>query len=236
MPQTIKVSTPDHIEFEYQLAGIGSRFAAVTLDHLFQFFGWLGIAIIYTNFIAAGVVEMSAIITVIVFLFIFAYFLLFEWLSGGQTPGKKIMGLRVMYEDGRPLDFGASAIRNILRIADFLPAFYGLGVTVMFINPKVQRLGDLAGGTIVVIERPIRRGVAAPSRPKVETKPAAFALQRQDREAAIRFLDRRAELDYQLRRELATKISRSIAERANMDVAEALRDPEAFLEHVATSE
>ena len=56
MPQTIKVSTPDHIEFEYQLAGIGSRFAAVTLDHLFQFFGWLGIAIIYTNFIAAGVV------------------------------------------------------------------------------------------------------------------------------------------------------------------------------------
>src|SRR5688572_3311931 len=188
MPQTIKVSTPDHIEFEYQLAGIGSRFAAVALDHIFQFLGWLAIVIIYTNVITGGVVEFSAILTVAVFLLVFAYFVLFEWLGGGQTPGKKIMGLRVMYEDGRPVDFAASAIRNVLRLADFLPAVYGLGVTVMFISPKSQRLGDLAGGTIVVIERPVRRAIGQPSRPTVpDAQPTGFGLTREDREAAVRF-------------------------------------------------
>jgi uncharacterized RDD family membrane protein YckC len=237
MPQTIKVSTPDHIEFEYQLAGIGSRFAAVALDHLFQFLVWLAIFIIYVNFFAEAVVEASAILTVAIFLLIFAYFLLFEWLGGGQTPGKKIMGLRVMYEDGRPIDFGSSAIRNILRLADFLPVAYGLGVTVMFVSPKSQRLGDLAGGTIVVIERPIRRTTGQPSRPTVpEPQQTGFGLTREDREAAIRFLERRAELDHQLRRELGIKISRRIAERANIDIESALQDPEAFLESVARSE
>jgi hypothetical protein len=174
---------------------------------------------------------------VAVFLLVFAYFVLFEWLGGGQTPGKKIMGLRVMYEDGRPVDFAASAIRNVLRLADFLPAVYGLGVTVMFISPKSQRLGDLAGGTIVVIERPLRRAITQPSRPTVPSaQPTGFGLTREDREAAVRFLERRAELDYQLRKELAIKISRSIAERAQIEVESALRDPEAFLESVARSE
>src|SRR5687767_13302617 len=135
MPQTITVATPDHIEFEYQLAGIGSRFAAVAIDHLIQFGVWLLLLFVYSSIAITGVVEFSAILTVAVFLLVFAYFLLFEWLWGGQTPGKKSMGLRVMYSDGRPIDFGASAIRNILRLADFLPAAYGLGVAAMFISP-----------------------------------------------------------------------------------------------------
>lgn len=237
MPQTITVSTPDHIELEFQLAGIGSRFAAVALDHLIQFAFWMLMVFAFTLLSVDGFVEFNALLTVLVFLLIFAYFLLFEWLWGGQTPGKKITGLRVMYDDGRPVDFAGSAIRNILRLADFLPGVYGLGLTAMFISPKLQRLGDMAASTIVVIERPLRRGTVTVERPSVsESQPTGFGLTREDREAAIRFLERRAELDHQLRRELAIKISRRIAERAHVEVESALQNPEAFLESVARSE
>jgi uncharacterized RDD family membrane protein YckC len=237
MPQTITVSTPDHIELEFQLAGIGSRFAAVALDHIIQFAFWLLLMFASTLLSADGFVEFDALLTVVVFLLIFAYFLFFEWLWGGQTPGKKITGLRVMYEDGRPVDFAGSAIRNILRLADVLPVVYGLGLTAMFISPKLQRLGDMAASTIVVIERPIRRNAAVAERPTIGVgPPTGFGLTRDDREAAIRFLERRAELEHQLRRELAIKISRRIAERAHIDVESALQNPEAFLESVAKSE
>ena len=95
----------------------------------------------------------------------------------------------------------------------------------------------MAASTIVVIERPLRRGSVVPERPTLSAQPpTGFGLTREDREAAIRFLERRAELDHQLRRELAIKMSRRIAERAHIDVESALQNPEAFLESVARSE
>lgn len=236
MPQTIRVATPDHIEFVYQLAGIGSRFAAAAVDHLIQFGLYLLVVFVVEVAALSWFVEVSAAVIVLIFVVVFGYFLLFEWLWGGQTPGKKTMGLRVMYDDGRPLDFSASAIRNILRLADFLPIAYGLGVTAMFISPKLQRIGDIACGTIVVIERPIRQSVLQATRPTAEPQSVGFGLDRADREAAIRFLERRSELDHSLRREIAVKLASRIAERAHFDQQGAVADPEAFLERIARSE
>ena len=71
----------------------------------------------------------------------------------GQTPGKRLARLRVIRLDGRPVTLSESLIRNLVRLVDFLPAFYGVGVVTMFIHPQSRRLGDLAAGTLVVHER-----------------------------------------------------------------------------------
>jgi uncharacterized RDD family membrane protein YckC len=235
MPQTVKVSTPDHIEFEYHVAGIGTRFCALAVDHLIQFGLLLAVVFGYAAFGMDVFFEMSALMTVLTFAIMFLYFLLFEWLWAGLTPGKRSVGIRVIYEDGRPLDFAGSSIRNVLRLADFLPALYGLGIAAMFVSPKSQRLGDMAGGTLVVVQRAVQRNPFPAPRPKAEEQPT-FGLTKEDRHAAQRFVERRIELGYGPRKELALKLARRIAERANYDVAGALADPEGFLERVARSE
>jgi hypothetical protein len=86
------------------------------------------------------------------------YFLLFEWLWHGQTPGKRVVGIRVIHLTGTGLTFGQAAVRNILRVADglpllvmdFFPLLYGVGFVVAACTPENRRLGDLAAGTLVV--------------------------------------------------------------------------------------
>ena len=79
--------------------------------------------------------------------------MLFEVLGGGRTPGKRWTGLRVVRSGGRRSRFTRSAMRNILRLIDILPGFYGVGMAVIFVTPHNQRLGDLAAGTLVVRDR-----------------------------------------------------------------------------------
>jgi uncharacterized RDD family membrane protein YckC len=81
------------------------------------------------------------------------YFLFFETVFHGRTPGKRLTGLRVVSEDGRQLGWSASLLRNLMRMVDSLPAGYLLGVVSMIASPRVQRLGDLVAGTIVIRER-----------------------------------------------------------------------------------
>lgn len=83
----------------------------------------------------------------------FLYFILFEGLWNGLTPGKKLIGIRVRMTDGTPITFAASLYRNLFRAADFLPILYLAGSVLCFLNPRSQRLGDLAAGTMVVHER-----------------------------------------------------------------------------------
>ncbi len=84
----------------------------------------------------------------------FGYFTLFEMSSRGQTPGKRRVGLRVIREGGYPLSFAASFLRNLLRIVDFLPFGYAVGVTAAVLGSRWQRLGDLAARPRVVGAHP----------------------------------------------------------------------------------
>ena len=79
-----------------------------------------------------------------------SYFIFLEWLGNGQTIGKRIFGLRVIADDGSPAGFTAVLVRNLLRVVDFLPSFYGLGLLAIVLSSRSQRLGDLAAGTFVV--------------------------------------------------------------------------------------
>ena len=157
----LEVETPDHVVLRYDLAGAGNRGFAAVLDFLlatiiaFAAFMLLGVAAAALLGVAGALTEaslsaVSGFTLIVTLVLIWAYFILLEWLWNGQTIGKRIFKLRVINEDGSPARFTAVLIRNLLRLVDFLPAFYGVGVLVIVLSPKSQRLGDLAAGTYVV--------------------------------------------------------------------------------------
>ena len=93
---------------------------------------------------------LGAIGGILVFALFWGYYMVFEVTSNGQTLGKRALGLRVIKDGGYPIGFADSAIRNLVRVVDFLPFFYGAGLLTMLINGNWKRLGDLAAGTLVV--------------------------------------------------------------------------------------
>lgn len=173
-----QVLSTEKVPFSYRVAGLGSRFLAWLFDALAVAVLWFagGLIGIVLDMRRPG---MGTAVTLLWgFVVLWGYFLLFEWLWLGQTPGKRLLGLRVIQWDGTEINLYQSAIRNILRIADALPlplpVMCGfLGFAVAACNRENRRLGDLAAGTLVVhVERgqkPIRalqdgRGEAARER------------------------------------------------------------------------
>lgn len=235
MPDYIRLSTPDHIELEYQLAGIGTRAAAVLLDHLIQF------AVLLVLLIVIGLVPIApptkdTLAIIFIFVVTFGYFILFEWLWKGQTPGKRATGLRVMRDDGRPVGLAAAFLRNILRPVDFIPFGYFAAIVSVFANPHLKRLGDLAASTIVVVERRVQGPIAAEF--ESTASPAgmfASTLSLSEREIAAKFLQRRHEMSLEIRRMLGVKIAAALAERTGYDRQKAVINPEPFLEDIARS-
>jgi uncharacterized RDD family membrane protein YckC len=146
------VATPERVSFDYQVAGLGTRAIAQALD-LSILLGVL-IAVFFVAVAAGSIGVDNGILTLVVvigaFITVFGYFWVSEALWSGQTVGKKAFRLRVVGDRGEPLTFMQAGIRNIVRIVDFLPYAYGVGLVVLFVNGKGKRLGDLAAGTIVV--------------------------------------------------------------------------------------
>ena len=159
--ETLIIETPERVPLHFALASLGNRFLACAFDHALQVLLLLVVFMIFS--ISGDVLKMQglsdapkwlqAILVIAVFLLWSSYFTLFEWLSNGQTPGKRWLKLRVIREDGRPITFWAAAVRNLLRICDMMPApFYSVGLITVFISNRDQRAGDLVAGTVVVRE------------------------------------------------------------------------------------
>lgn len=160
--ETLDIETPENVAFGYQVAGIGSRFLATLLDTILV--GLLQVVVIIVLSLIVRAFDGStfadqlsswiiAIFGVIAALFYWGYYVFFEMLWNGQSPGKRWVGLRVIRSDGTPITISESLIRNLARIVDFLPAAYGIGIITMFIDKQSRRLGDLAAGTLVVNDR-----------------------------------------------------------------------------------
>ncbi len=170
--ETLIIETPERVQLEFALASIGNRFLAVAVDHFIQYFiifliAWAAVSMLGTG--GAGSVggaeaifsEMPkwtvALLIIAMFLAFASYFIIFEWLWNGQTPGKRLLKLRVIREDGRPLTLWEAIARNLLRICDAIPGFvlpvYSVGLIVIFLSDKDQRLGDIFAGTVVIRER-----------------------------------------------------------------------------------
>jgi uncharacterized RDD family membrane protein YckC len=170
--ETLIIETPERVPLAFGLASIGNRFLAVAIDHFIQYFSifvvaWLVISLSGFNVYNADskaselFQEMPkwtlAILIVVVFLIFAGYFIVFEWLWNGQTPGKRLLKLRVIREDGRPITFWEVLARNLLRIFDAVPGFvipvYSVGLITIFLSGRDQRIGDVFAGTVVVRER-----------------------------------------------------------------------------------
>lgn len=155
------IETPENVELQRRLAGIGSRFIAGFLDNLLIVLMYLVVFILLLvvgiNVVAdigfSSTAEMWALAIIILtaFLIYWGYFILFEMLTNGQSPGKKYMKIRVVQVEGSGISFNSIAIRNLLRVVDAI-GFYAVAGIAMFVTKKVQRLGDLAAGTVVISE------------------------------------------------------------------------------------
>lgn len=149
----------------------------------------------------AGIFAVAALLALI------GYPLIFETLNGGRTPGKVAFGLRVVMADGGSLSFTAAAIRNVLRLIDFLPWFYAVGVVSVLVTSRRTRLGDLAAGTIVVRD-PAKAGPPVPTVARPEGSPWDVTAVRSEEIVAIRqLLARRASLLPDRREQLFGKLA-----------------------------
>src|SRR6266508_6259211 len=152
LPDTdLVVATPERVSFDYQVAGLATRGIAQILD-LLILAGVLGALYFAALGIGAAGAEAAAYLVAVIgsFIVIFGYFWTCEAFWSGQTVGKKVFRLRAVGDRGEPMTFIQAGIRNVIRIIDFLPYAYGVGLVVLFINGRGKRLGDLAAGTIVV--------------------------------------------------------------------------------------
>jgi uncharacterized RDD family membrane protein YckC len=158
--ETLIIETPERVPLHFALASIGNRFLACAFDHFLQTLVYFLLYIVVVNIVnGLSYSGMSsapkwavALFYIAQFLIWISYFVIFEWLWNGQTPGKRWLRLRVIREDGRPITFWEAAVRNLLRFVDILP-LYSIGLISIFISSRDQRVGDLFAGTVVVRER-----------------------------------------------------------------------------------
>jgi uncharacterized RDD family membrane protein YckC len=160
------IDTPEQVELEYSVAGVGSRFVAVLLDMLMIGAFFVVEVVVLVVIGAASLASPAAgklgeaagkwFLAFVIFInfgIVWGYFALFEAYWHGQTPGKRVMKLRVIKDSGRQITLFEALARNLLRVVDWMPSLYLVGVITMLCNKRNQRLGDLAAGTMVVHER-----------------------------------------------------------------------------------
>ena len=163
--EQIDITTPEHVSLKFHLAGLGSRGAAHIIDWLILLalffsgsFGLIKLGVDFFPFLfetVSGYV-LAAIILALFFLF-WGYFILFEFFLAGRTPGKMLIGIRVIQDNGQSITFLSSVLRNVLRVIDLLPTLYLLGILMIFFHSKHKRIGDLAAGTIIIYEKKRQR-------------------------------------------------------------------------------
>ena len=214
--QRLQVETPEHVMLDLEIAGVGSRALAALLDLLIMVGSGIGVLIVLAIFAGFGVTIGSiggAILLFVGFLVWTGYFMLFEGLRQGQTPGKRIVGIRVVSDTGNAVSMGAAAARNLLRIADFMPPPYLIGGVLVALHPRGKRLGDMVAGTVVARDRPFQ--LAAQTARTVETQaPLSLIPELADAEFRLlaKFESRQAQLAQPARLRLAASLARRLAD------------------------
>src|SRR5271167_2590756 len=158
----LTIETPEQTAIEFPLAGIGSRFIAIAIDSLLRVGFLIVLGIIVALFGWGGLLSnirwqwTIALLIIAYFLLETGYFAFFEVIWNGQTPGKRWTHLRVIKDSGRAVGVPDAILRNLMRIVDYLPSLYAVGVVTILISGENKRLGDYAAGTVVVHEKPLQ--------------------------------------------------------------------------------
>lgn len=255
MDERLSITTPERVAVEYEVAGLGSRFAAALVDGFIQS---ALLAVLVGALVAFGSLSCEpligamerhsrgepdalahflsgrfmAVVTVSLFAVQVLYHVGFEALRDGQTPGKRLLGIRVVRNGGYPLGPGGAILRNLLRPLDFLPAFFGAGLVVALVTARTQRLGDLAAGTLVVRER--AGDLAETLLPPLPAAagPVAVTLSAEERALLQGFLDRRDGFEAPARARLAARLAVGLRRRHG-DLGSPALPAERYLERLA---
>ncbi len=140
--QHLEVETPEHVLLDYEIAGLGSRGLAALVDMAILLVTL--VALTWLGFWVSARLEAISVMALVAFLgfaLTWGYFTVFEGLREGQTPGKRLLGIRVIQETGHAITLRESAIRNLVRFADFLPPPYLIGALTVALHPRARRLG-----------------------------------------------------------------------------------------------
>jgi uncharacterized RDD family membrane protein YckC len=211
----VNIITPENIAFQYRLAGPFRRIWAYLIDVLIRVAIYIVIAIVLG--IAFGITGLGGLgdglTYVLLFFLSWFYPGIFEALWNGQTPGKRLMHIRVLTIEGQPIQGWQAILRNFLRAADCMPVmFYQLGLWSAAVNDRFQRLGDIASGTMVVVEEPQRHfGVAKITEPEAirlaGLLPAGFRPSRSLARALSTYVQRRQVFAWRRRAEIAMHLA-----------------------------
>lgn len=243
--ERIKVDTPEQISLEFPLAGIGSRFMALTVDTVLQvllyiagIFALIGTAK-YARSLPAWLGRLPgswapALLVIFLFCVYWGYFAFFEIIWKGQTPGKRLAGIRVIKDSGRPLNVYEAIGRNLLRGVDWLPGMYVTGIVSMMISRLNQRLGDHLVGSIVVHDKRAEeiRPDWSSSVAKTSSNPQLSKITPEELVLIETYLQRRFSLEFGVRDATAQQIATRIAAKTGIERApnQSLDD---FLESIA---
>ena len=245
----LNIETPEQVDLRLPIAGIGSRFLAVLADSILQIVAELLLLLFFAVFLNASELEhfnevsetahkwLVAGAVLFQFLLFWGYFALFEAFWNGQTPGKRLVKIRVIKDSGRQITLFEALARNLIRVVDLLPNFYLVGLISMLCNRQQKRLGDFVAGTIVIHERSreqplsghnsrsITASVYQPPAPEYVQRAGAFQppadaiarLRAEDLNVIESFLARALDFDLSTRTEIAGRIATSVF--VKMDVA-----------------
>ncbi len=224
LSNAVEVETPELVVLSYTIAGVGSRAYAALIDYvicaLFVFLADLGITVFFAR--GGGLVRSASsslaitLIILIQFAVLWGYYVLFEAVNDGRTPGKQLQRLRVVRDGGYSVTFGSSAVRNLMRIVDMQPILmYGVGMVSVMLSKSGKRLGDMAAGTIVVKEGLVRQpAFAEPGGGFSASKEAPrlhAALTAAEFDLLDRFSQRQRDLDPARRAIIATQLAERFA-------------------------
>lgn len=207
---TRSIETPEGVELQLHVAGPVVRACAWTVDVLIRTLIYASVSIALGIFGKLGL----AVVLIMVFLLEWFYPVYFE-VRTGYTPGKKIFNLLVCQDNGTPVSWQASVIRNLLRIADFLPFCYGFGLTSMLFSRDFKRLGDRAAGTLVVYQHDEARDYSIPDRRALALPQP---LQLTEQRAILDFAERSSQLSGDRVKELAEILAEYTGKRGKRAV------------------
>lgn len=262
----LTIDTPEQVAIRFPVAGIGSRFLAILTDSALQIAAYVVLILIFV-LIASSAPKTAAgdlshtgekwlIAGLILFHFVmyWGYFTLFETFWNGQTPGKKLLKIRVIQQSGRQITLFESMTRNLIRMIDLLPSIYLVGFITMLCNRQHQRLGDLAAGTIVIHERPSEEPIWGGNGPRTITagaferaapEPASQHLDQltlpadavarltpEDLSVIDRFFSRILDMELDTRARIAQRLATQMCEKMNLTAVPEIK-PERLLEAIA---
>lgn len=194
------LETPESIDLELHLAGPVVRILAFAIDAAIR----MGINVLASMVLSIFDQVGVALMLLLAFVIEWFYPVFFEVFHQGKTPGKKRMGIAVIHDDGTPISWSSSIIRNLLRFVDFLPFGYIAGLISMCSNDHFKRLGDFVAGTLVVYDATVN---AAPLIPEDQPLPCPISLSINDQRAILSYAERLHQLSPERQRELANHLS-----------------------------